>query len=237
MTSAVLIVEDEPMIVDVLELALRRSNVTDVRASRTGADALRSVDSEPPSVVVLDIGLPDTSGLLVAGEIRRRAPDMPLLFLTARDSDADKLRGFEAGADDYVTKPFNPLEVVARVEALLRRSAASSRIVAGRKFAVGDIVIEPQRARLTVSGSRVRMPARELRLLAFLAEHLGVVFSAAELYRAVWGADPLGAVDQNTVSVHVRRIRARIERDPSAPRYLRTVRGLGYQFVEPDEDG
>jgi DNA-binding response OmpR family regulator len=230
----ILIVEDEPSIVDVLRLALRREGLAHVVAAGTGEDAVALARSQRPALVVLDIGLPDMSGLEVAERLRNMLTDVPLLFLTARDSDSDKLAGFGAGADDYVTKPFNPLEVAARVKALLRRSAPS--VQPELEYDLGRFVLYPEEARLVVGGEEVAAPARELQLLGFLAKHEGRVFSADEVYRQVWKAEPIGPSDQNTVSVHVRRLRERIEEDPANPQYLVTVRGLGYKLVRPRED-
>lgn len=228
----VLIVEDEIGVVDVLRLALRREGIARVAVAQTGNSALASARAERPSLVVLDIGLPDVSGLDVATGLRQFLPEVPLLFLTGADSDADKLRGFSAGADDYVTKPFNPLEVAARVKALLRRSTSFEQ--PPMEYDFGRFVVYPQEGRLVVDGVDVQAAARELELLRFLARFEGRAFSAGELYRRVWNAEPLGPSDQNTVSVHIRRLREHIERDPSHPEYLVTVRGLGYKLSRPE---
>lgn len=225
----ILIVEDEPSVVDVLRIALRHEGLSSVIALETGAGAIALARQEAPSLVVLDIGLPDMSGIDVALQLRETLPELPLLFLTARDSDADKLTGFRVGADDYVTKPFSPLEVAARVKALLRRAEPSAQPAVAYEF--GRFTLFPEEARLVVDGREVAAPARELRILSFLARHEGRVFSADEVYRRVWNAEPLGPSDQNTVSVHVRRLRERIELDPARPRLLVTVRGLGYKLV------
>lgn len=228
----VLIVDDEISVADVLRLALRREGIARVSVAQTGNSALACARADKPALVVLDIGLPDISGLEVAAGLRQFLPDVPLLFLTASDTDSDKLRGFQAGADDYVTKPFNPLEVAARVKALLRRSAAVGQPPV--EFDFGRFVIYPQEGRLVVEGVDVPAAARELELLAFLARYEGRALSAGELYRRVWKAQPLGPSDQNTVSVHIRRLRERIEADPANPEYLVTVRGLGYKLARPE---
>lgn len=236
MSPQVLIVDDEPYIVDVLQIALRRDGFTDVTAAATGREAMAAATRGPLGAVILDIGLPDTSGFDLAVEIRRARPDVPIVFLTARDSDADKLMGFGVGGDDYVVKPFNPLEVVARVRALMRR-AYSQGESARAVYDFGRFQVRPEEGRLLVDGEDVQLPAREFQLLGFLAKHRDAVFSATEIYRAVWGEEPLGITDQNTVSVHVHRLREKIEPVPSEPRYLVTVRGLGYRLVQPSDPG
>lgn len=230
----ILIVEDEPLIIDVLQIALRREGFTDVASAPTARQALASAAHETFDLAILDIGLPDISGLEVAVALRRQTPDISVLFLTARDSNADKLMGFGVGADDYVTKPFDPLEVVARVRALLRRRGGGPEAGAHR-YDFGRFEVRPDEGRLIVDGRDVSVPAREFQLLAFLAANRDTIYSASDLYRAVWGEDPIGAADQNTVSVHVHRLRNRIEPDPAHPRYLVSIRGLGYKLVQPQD--
>jgi DNA-binding response OmpR family regulator len=231
----ILIVEDEPLIVDVLQIALRREGFTDVAAVPTARPAMAASADQSFDLAILDIGLPDVSGLEVAVALRRQNADISILFLTARDSNADKLMGFGVGGDDYVTKPFDPLEIVARVRALLRRATAKGQS-ANPRYDFGHFEVRPDEGRLIVEGRDVTIPAREFQLLSFLAANRDTVYSAAEIYRAVWGEDPIGAADQNTVSVHVHRLRNRIEPDPSSPRYLLSMRGLGYKLVRPVEE-
>lgn len=232
--SPVMIVENDPNVVNVLRLALRREGIARIALARDGGSAVATASDVRPSVVVLDIDLPDCNGLELASRLRIALPDVPLIFLTARDSDADKLEGFRAGADDYVTKPFNPLELAARIKAVVRRVEVSGQPPV--EFDFGRFTILPQEGRLAVDGQDVPTPARELELLTFLASQEGRIFSANELYRRVWNAEPVGHSDQNTVSVHVRRIRERIERDPATPEYLLTARGLGYKLTRPKRD-
>lgn len=233
--ARILIVEDEPLIVDVLQIALRREGFTEVAAAASARQALALAAHEPFDLAILDIGLPDISGLEVAVALRRQVPEISILFLTARDSNADKLMGFGVGGDDYVTKPFDPLEVVARVRALLRRTAPVSDS-ANRRYDFGRFEIRPDEGRLIVEGRDVAVPAREFQLLAFLASNRDTIYSAGDIYRAVWGEDPIGAADQNTVSVHIHRLRNRIEPDPAHPRFLVSIRGLGYKLVQPSEE-
>lgn len=232
--ARILIVEDEPLIVDVLQIALRREGFTEVSAASSARQALALAAHEPFDLAILDIGLPDISGLEVAVALRRQVPEISILFLTARDSNADKLMGFGVGGDDYVTKPFDPLEVVARVRALLRRTTPVSES-ANRHYDFGRFEIRPDEGRLIVDGRDVAVPAREFQLLAFLASNRDTIYSASDIYRAVWGEDPIGAADQNTVSVHIHRLRNRIEPDPAHPRFLVSTRGLGYKLVQPAE--
>lgn len=234
MAPRLLIVDDEPSIVDVLEVALRRDSFTDILSASTGREALAAVSSGSLDGVILDIGLPDASGFDLAVAIRRARPEVPIIFLTARVSDVDKLMGFGVGADDYIVKPFNPLEVVARVRALMRRTYANTEN--GRTvYDFGRFEVQPEEGRLIVDGKDIAVPAREFQILCFLAKHPSTLYSATEIYRAVWGEEPFGLTDQNTVSVHVHRLRAKIEPDPLEPRYLITVRGLGYKLVQPSE--
>ncbi|MHB1324020.1 MAG: response regulator transcription factor [Coriobacteriia bacterium] len=230
----ILIVEDEPLIVDVLQIALRREGFTQVASAGTAKQALAASAHEPFDLAILDIGLPDISGLEVAVALRRQTPDISILFLTARDSNADVLMGFGVGGDDYVTKPFDPMEVAARVRALLRRTAPVSE-APNRRYDFGRFEIRPDEGRLIVEGRDVPVPAREFQLLAFLASNRDTIHSASDIYRAVWGEDPIGTADQNTVSVHIHRLRNRIEPDPAHPTYLVSIRGLGYKLVTPSE--
>lgn len=228
----VLIVEDEPLVVDVLETALRREGLTNITSAQRGRAALARSAHEPFDVAILDVSLPDISGFELAVALRRQTPDIAILFLTARKSLADKLMGFGVGGDDYVTKPFNPLEVVARVRALLRRANAVTQ-PPDRMYDFGRFQIHADQGRLVVEGHDVPVPAREFRLLTFLAAHQDTIFAASDIYKAVWGADPISSADQNTVSVHIYRLRNRIERRPSHPEYLVGIHGLGYKLVRP----
>jgi len=229
----ILIVDDEQAILDLLCLVLEREGFTNVVTATTVARALQVVDDACPALIVLDVMLPDGDGYALAARIRPVC-EAPILFLTARGSDLDKLTGFGVGGDDYVTKPFNPLEVVARIKALLRRASGAPALrdeQPGAVFDLGGFALHEAECRLVVNGRDVPVPAREFQLLAFLCHHQGRVFSKRQLYRQVWGEEALGESDDNTVQVHVRRLREKIEPDPGAPRFLLTVRGLGYKLV------
>ncbi len=231
----VLLVDDEQAILDLLRLVLEREGFKDVVTAVTASEAMAAIAVTPPALIVLDVMLPDGDGYSLAARMRETC-DAPILFLTARSSDLDKLTGFGVGGDDYVTKPFNPLEVVARIRALMRRITGSPAVRDERGSGVhdfGGFVLNEAECRLTVGGRDVATPAREFQLLAFLCRHPGRVFSKRQLYRQVWGEEALGEADDNTVQVHIRRLREKIEPEPGEPRYLLTMRGLGYKLVRP----
>jgi two-component system, OmpR family, response regulator RegX3 len=246
-SDRILIVDDEQPIVDLLRLVLEREGFDDVAEAGTAAAALEQARACDPALVVLDVMLPDGDGFAVAPKLRE-ITSAPILFLTARGGDLDKLTGFGVGGDDYVTKPFNPLEVVARIKAHLRRAAGTGAggavtgagAVAGAFGAGSDLVHDwgsfrllEAEGRLAVGGADVAMPAREFQLLAFLCRNPGRVFSKRQLYRQVWGEESLGESDDNTVQVHIHRLREKIEPVPGSPRYLITMRGLGYKLLPP----
>jgi DNA-binding response OmpR family regulator len=221
----VLIVEDEPMVAEVVERYLRRDGY-DVHIAEDGPAALAEFARFRPDLVVLDLMLPKLDGREVCRRIREQA-ETPVIMLTARGEEIDKLIGLELGADDYVTKPFSPRELAARVKAVLRRAGRQPAATNGvLRF---DALRIDQRSR-TVEDARgpIQLTAREFDLLCYLAAHPGQVFSRAQLMDAVWDYDFIG--DGSTVTVHMRRLRAKLEVDPSRPRYLKTVWGVGYKF-------
>lgn len=226
--DGVLIVEDEPDIADTVRIALERDGVGPIYLADSVASARDVLSRAEIAAAVIDIGLLDGSGLDVAVEIRAAGSEAAILFLTARDSEVDKLAGFGVGGDDYVTKPFSLLELSARIRALLRRSRTvgpdDEMIVIGRvRIGVRSGIVE-------VDGEPVALPALEFKLLRFLAENRGLAFTPSELYERVWSETALGHPDENNVRVHVRRLRERIEVDPSNPELLVTIRGLGYRL-------
>lgn len=230
MSDTILVVDDETNISGLVRIALEREGFERVVVAGTVAEAVALARSEQPALVVLDVNLPDGSGFDAAMSIRRFS-EAPILFLTARDSDLDKLTGFGVGGDDYVTKPFNPLEVAARVKAHLRR-ARGVTAEGPCELDDGRVVVDEPAARLTVGGVETPMPAREFKLLAFLAHNPDRVFSAQQLYRQVWADEPMGSADENTVSVHIRRVREKVERDAGSPEMIVTIRGLGYKLAQ-----
>ncbi len=220
----ILVVEDEPMVAEVVERYLRRDGY-EVALARDGLAALESFDKLQPDLIVLDLMLPGLDGMEVCRRIRGRS-SVPILMLTARGEEVDKLLGLEIGADDYVTKPFSPRELAARVKVILRR--------AGRPQAEGDTLrfedlrINAKTRVVEGTGGKITLTAREFDLLHLLASHPGQVFTRDQLLDRVWDFEFPG--DDSTVTVHIRRLRAKVETDPSRPRHLKTVWGVGYKF-------
>ena len=225
---SVLVVEDEPKIADVVCSYLRRAGFESA-AVASGSAALAAFERDPPSLVILDLMLPDISGEEVCRRLRARSR-VPVIMLTAKAEDADAVQGLELGADDYVTKPFSPRQLVARVEAVLRRAAGESEVQARRlSFGDGDLQIDGRTAEVLKRGERVDLTPSELRLLQVLAASPGRVFSRDELIDRALGPDFDGF--DRTVDVHVKNLRQKIESDPREPRYVQTVHGLGYRFA------
>jgi DNA-binding response OmpR family regulator len=222
--ATVLIVDDEPIVRDVVVRYLRRDGFATLEAG-DGDDARRLIETREPSLVVLDVMLPGTDGLELCRWIRRRS-DLPVILLTARGEEADRIVGLELGADDYVTKPFSPRELAVRVRAVLRRSGG----VTARpyRYEFGDVVVDGVSHEVTKGGEVVALTAKEFDLLAFLAAHPRQVFSRDQLMDRVW--DYSAAIDTGTVTVHVRRLREKIESDPSQPQHLQTIWGVGYRL-------
>jgi len=219
------VVEDEPMMAEVVERYLRRDGY-EVRAVHDGNAAIDAVERFQPDLIVLDVMLPGIDGLEVCRRVRARS-QTPVIMLTARGEEVDRLVGLGLGADDYVTKPFSPRELVARVKAVLRRS--SPRVEADADALRFDDLRINRRTR-TVEDRRgpIKLTAREFDLLFHLASHPGQVFGREQLMDAVWDYEFVG--DAGTVTVHMRRLRSKLEADPSRPRHLKTVWGVGYKF-------
>lgn len=228
----ILIVDDERAIVDIMETVLRKEGFTHIDTFYDGESALASCDRKRYDIVLLDVTMPGRSGLDICPFIRRTTV-APILFLTARTSDFDKLTGFAVGGDDYITKPFNPLEVVARMQAQLRRylQIRLQDHQPARIYKIGRFQLDESEATLTVEGRISPCPALVFQLLLFFCKHPNRIFSKSELYERVWGEEMYS--DDNTVMVHIHRIRERIERDPSKPKYLVNVRGMGYKLILP----
>jgi two-component system response regulator RegX3 len=223
--TRVLVVEDEESFSDALSYMLRREGF-EVAVAGTGPDALTQFDRSGADLVLLDVMLPGLSGTEVCRALRQRST-VPVIMLTARDSEIDKVVGLELGADDYVTKPFSSRELVARIRAVLRRRGEPEDPAAAALEA-GPVRMDVERHVVTVNGGTVPMPLKEFDLLELLLRNAGRVLTRGQLIDRVWGADYVG--DTKTLDVHVKRLRARIEPDPSNPRHLVTVRGLGYKF-------
>lgn len=225
--ARILIVDDEEDILDLLEYNLTVSGF-EVNRAASGRTALDAAGRQPPDLVILDEMLPDLRGFEVLRALRSRpgTQAVPVILLTARSGEADKLVGFELGADDYVTKPFSPGELIARVRAVLKRARGES----SRRppLRLGALAIDLDAHRVLLRDEEVILPPQEFRLLAFLATHPNRVYSREQLVAHAW--DPDVVVDPRTVDVHIRRLRSRIEEDPSRPGRIETVRGSGYRF-------
>jgi DNA-binding response OmpR family regulator len=221
----ILVVEDEPMVAEVVERYLKRDGHEVARVS-DGNAAIDAFETFSPDLVVLDLMLPGIDGMDVCKRIRARS-QVPIIMLTARGDEVDKLVGLEIGADDYVTKPFSPRELAARVKTVLKRWQPQMRMESD-SLRFGDLRINGRTRSVECAGGPVSLTAREFDLLFFIARHPAQVFTRGQLLENVWDFEFPG--DESTVTVHVRRLRAKIEPDPSRPRYLKTVWGVGYKF-------
>ncbi|MEU4566562.1 response regulator transcription factor [Micromonospora sp. NPDC023956] len=224
--SRVLVVEDEESFSDALSYMLRKEGF-EVSVAATGTSALTEFDRTGADIVLLDLMLPEMSGTEVCRQLRQRS-HVPIIMVTARDSEIDKVVGLEIGADDYVTKPYSPRELVARIRAVLRRRSAEPADAGGPSLAAGPVRMDIERHVVTVDGAPVQLPLKEFELLELLLRNAGRVLTRGQLIDRVWGADYVG--DTKTLDVHVKRLRSKVEPEPSAPRYIVTVRGLGYKF-------
>ena len=224
--TKVLIVEDEESFADPLAFLLRKEGFTTAVAG-TGQQALEEFDRNGADIVLLDLMLPGMSGTDVCRALRARSA-VPVIMVTARDSEIDKVVGLEIGADDYVTKPYSARELIARIRAVLRRGADADLDAGPATLHAGPVRMDVERHVVTVAGRDVPLPLKEFDLLEYLLRNAGRVLTRGQLIDRVWGADYVG--DTKTLDVHVKRLRAKIEPDPSSPRYLVTVRGLGYKY-------
>jgi DNA-binding response OmpR family regulator len=223
--TTVLVVDDEPTIREIVAGYLEREGYRTLEAA-DGNRARELLETEAPDLVVLDLMLPGTDGLELCRWIRSRSR-LPVIMLTARGEESDRIVGLELGADDYVTKPFSPRELAARVRTVLRR--AEPEVAGEERLSFNGLVIDSSTREVTKDGAPLRLTAREFDLLWFVASHPRRVFSREHLMRKVWGYS--AALDTGTVTVHVRRLREKIEDEPSRPRHLETVWGVGYRFT------
>ena len=221
----ILIVDDEPQVVEALKLYLSREGFR-INTATDGEAALATFDAHAPDLVVLDLMLPKVDGLEVFRRVRAKHAT-PVIMLTAKGDELDRVLGLELGADDYIVKPFSPREVVARVKNILRR-AAPQEPASGKILEYDGLVIDPRTRTVQIAGRSVELTGKEFDLLYFLAQSPGQVFTRAQLMDKVWGYDFFG--DASTVTVHVRRLREKIETDPANPQYIATVWGVGYKF-------
>ncbi len=223
----ILVVDDEASILEVVQKYLIREGFQ-VTTARDGELALAAFSREPADLIVLDLMLPKLDGLEVFRRLRAKSA-IPVIMLTAKGEETDRVVGLELGADEYITKPFSPRELVAGVKAVLRRASADSRVISGeRPITRGQVHIDPSARSVDVQGKSVELTGKEFDLLWFLASHPGQVFTRTQLLDQVWGYEYYG--DASTVTVHVRRLREKIEPDPAEPRYISTVWGVGYRF-------
>ena len=230
--TTVLVVEDEDSFIDALTVGLTREGFR-VQVARDGAQALDLFDVVQPDLVLLDVMLPKVSGIDVCRELRSRSK-VPIIMVTAKASEIDTVVGLEVGADDYVSKPYRLRELVARMRAVLRRVPVAVPVggaPSGDVLRVGDVALDPDRHEVEIRGEEVALPLKEFELLTILLENAGRVLPREVLIDRVWGHDYVG--DTKTLDVHVKRLRAKIEPDPSAPTRIVTIRGLGYKYETP----
>ncbi len=231
-SATILVVEDEDSFVEALTVGLKREGFR-VQVARDGAEALDMFDAVKPDLVLLDVMLPKVSGIDVCRELRRRS-SVPIIMVTAKGGEIDTVVGLEVGADDYVTKPYRLRELVARMRAVLRRRGAESVAAAtlsGEAISVGDVALDPERHEVVIRGEGVQLPLKEFELLELLLANAGRVLTRETLIDRVWGTDYVG--DTKTLDVHVKRLRAKVEPDPSSPARIVTIRGLGYKYEVP----
>jgi DNA-binding response OmpR family regulator len=232
--QTILVVDDERTIREVVRRYLELEGFA-VQEAETGTQALEILSANMPDLLVLDIMLPGIDGLAITRKLRNSIEfasltgEIPIVFLTARSEEIDRILGFEVGADDYLVKPFSPRELVARVKAVLRRSSNQS---SENPISFGKMYIDPRSRSLTLKGENIVLTAKEFDLLWFFARHPQQVFSRSQLLDNVWGFEFYG--DESTVTVHVRRLREKIETDPAKPTIIQTVWGIGYKFDAPE---
>jgi DNA-binding response OmpR family regulator len=226
MGEMILVVEDEASIQEITGLYLRRAGYQ-VSAVADGLSALDFLKQQTPDLVILDLMLPGVDGWEITRQMRSTG-DVPIIMLTARREETDRIAGLEMGADDYVVKPFSPQELVSRVRAVLRRTKSTSLEEVEKPLVFGDLTIDPAAHSVQVDGVEKPLTAKEFELLWLLSRHPRQVFNRDQLLDQVWGLEDY--IDPGTVTVHIRRLREKIEKDPSAPRYLLTIWGVGYRF-------
>ncbi|MDO6656123.1 response regulator transcription factor [Anaerobacillus sp. 1_MG-2023] len=236
MAQKILVVDDEISILTLLQFNLEQAGY-EVVTAENGAEALEVVVEEKPNCIILDLMLPEMDGLEVCKELRQRHIHTPVLMLTAKDDEFDKVLGLELGADDYMTKPFSPREVVARIKAILRRvkqleeSKAASQMEESEKIQVGELEVYPNNYEAFFQEKIMEVTPKEFELLVYLLRHKGRVLTREQLLSAVWNYDFVG--DTRIVDVHVSHLREKIEQNTRKPEYIKTIRGLGYKLEEP----
>ena len=226
--TKILIVEDEESVIDPLELLLSKEGFT-IETARDGREALEKFEKVLPDLVLLDLMIPIISGTEVCRQIRAKS-QVPIIMLTAKDTEVDKVVGLELGADDYIVKPYSKAELVARIKAVLRRQGSEVTSEISGVITAGPISIDIDRHLVMINGAATSLPLKEFELLEFLLRNKGRVLTRTQLIDRVWGSDYFG--DTKTLDVHIKRLRAKIETDPANPVYIQTIRGLGYKFED-----
>lgn len=232
MNNKIMLVDDEPDILDLLEKALNLEGFHNVTKIENGISAVDTCRKMNPDIIILDIMLPDIDGYEVCKQIREFS-HCPILFLSAKNDELDKLLGLAVGGDDYVTKPFSPKEVAYRVKAQLRRAEYRQAPTQDFSIEIGDLLIDTGGCRVIKNGKEIELTAREFEILKHLAENKSRVISRERLYETVWGEDSFGC--DNTMMVHIRHLREKLEDNPTKPKYIITMKGLGYKLVNPNE--
>lgn len=230
--AKILIVDDEIGILKLLEITLEKENFIHIDKATTGKEALQLTKEKTFDIILLDIMLPDISGFELCTEIRRNT-DTPIIFVSSRSTDFDKLTGLGIGGDDYITKPFNPLEVIARIKAILRRQKMYERSEKKPVYDYGYFAFYPESAILMVQNQTVECTAKELELLHFFCKNPNRIFTTAQLYERVWGNDVFG--EEKTVTIHISKLRKKLGDDTRKPKIIVNLRGIGYKFLPPNE--
>lgn len=224
--SRILVVEDEETLAEAIAFLLSKEGF-EVAVAASGTDAIAQFEKSGADLILLDLMLPGLSGTEVCRQIRTKS-SVPIIMLTAKDSEIDKVVGLELGADDYVTKPYSSRELIARIRAVLRRGEIQDSVDEGSTIEVGPVRMDTDRHVISVNGEVVAIPLKEFELLEFLMRNAGRVLTRVQLIDRVWGSDYVG--DTKTLDVHIKRLRAKIEKDPANPEYIQTVRGMGYKM-------
>jgi len=228
-SKKILIIDDERDLIELVEYNLKKEGFA-VLGAQNGVEALKLIQKESPALIILDLMLPGIQGFEICRRLKSNpgTSKIPIIMLTARAEEVDKILGLELGADDYVTKPFSPRELIARIKAVLRRmeSATAEETV----LQIGDLQIDGEKYQAFLKGQPLNLSATDFKLLRFLATNRGRVYTRDQLLQAVWGDEVF--VEPRTVDVHITRLRSQIEENPATPRYIKTVRGIGYRFAE-----
>ncbi len=232
MDKKIMVVDDEPDISDLIEKALNLEGYGNITKIKDGGSAVNACREKQPDIIILDVMLPDIDGFEVCRRIREFSY-CPILFLSAKNDELDKILGLAVGGDDYVTKPFSPKEIAYRVKAQLRRANYRQSPMIRRSERIGKLIIDSEGCRVMKDDVMIELTAKEFEVLQYLAENKGCVISRERLYESVWGEDGFGC--DNTIMVHIRHLRKKIEDNPAEPQYIITRKGLGYKLVDPYE--